>query len=169
MNEAPATSLHPVLAHTRFRRARVSYDVTQAPSAAALLDHSTRAPLPGRDLAATATSPAAARLVLTSRGLPWRIVLAPAPDVQGAVMTNADVLRAVHVALAAPATRAEWDALDTKAQKRVSAAFEARCKRSGQGREGGLRRVDWLEGRTRLVGVRMDRPGEGRLVFRDPK
>jgi hypothetical protein len=143
--------------------------VTQGPTAAALLDHSTRAPIAGRDLAATATAPSAARLVLTARGLPWRIVLASASDAPGAVMTNLDVLRAVHVALAAPATRAEWDALDSKTQKKVSAAFEARCKRSGSGREGGLRRVDWLESRTRLVGIRMGRPGEGRLVFRDPK
>lgn len=52
---------------------------------------------------------------------------------------------------------------------RVTKAYEERCVRMGGGWEGGVRRVDWLGGKTRLVGIEVDKveggKGVGKLVF----
>jgi hypothetical protein len=55
-------------------------------------------------------------------------------------------------------------------QRKVADAYERRCTRMGGGWEGGVRRIDWLGRKTRLVGIEVERTVEGgsvgRLVFR---
>ena len=88
-----------------------------------------------------------------------------------AFVTNLDLLYALHTTLLTRVTPQEWEALGhgSRAQKEVTQAYEKRCKRMGGGWDGGVRRVDWLHGRTRLVGVEVDRYGRdcgtGKLVF----
>ncbi|EJF56903.1 hypothetical protein BD309DRAFT_533252 [Dichomitus squalens] len=89
----------------------------------------------------------------------------------GATITNLDVLYAVHNTLMVPITPEEWEALGhgSKAQQKVTAAYQRRCTRMGGGWEGGVRRIDWLGEKTWLIGVEVDKAaghgGAGKLVF----
>jgi hypothetical protein len=85
-------------------------------------------------------------------------------------VSNLDVLCAVHNTLLARVTHQEWDALGkgSRAQRRVTRAYEKRCSRMGGGWEGGVRRIDYLGEKVRLVGVEVDRTAAGgvaRVVF----
>ncbi|KAL7277093.1 hypothetical protein PYCCODRAFT_1465497 [Trametes coccinea BRFM310] len=89
----------------------------------------------------------------------------------GSSITNLDVLYAVHTTLMVPITPEEWEALGhgSKAQQKVTRAYERRCQRMGGGWEGGVRRIDWLGEKTWLIGVEVDKAagygGAGKLVF----
>lgn len=89
----------------------------------------------------------------------------------GASISNLDVLYAVHNTLMVPITPEEWEALGhgSKAQQKVTRAYEQRCTRMGGGWEGGVRRIDWLGEKTWLIGVEVDKAaghgGAGKLVF----
>ncbi|KAI0947672.1 hypothetical protein AcW1_009373 [Taiwanofungus camphoratus] len=189
----PAMHMHPLLTHTRLHRAPLTYDVTFTPSARTVLDRATHSAIPSHTLAQPATEPpmsAGSRLVLRSHKFPWPVVVnasahagtaSPGPHFtigttkrsrtgSGGAITNLDVLYAVHTTLMTPVTPEEWEALGhgSKAQQRVACAYEQRCTRMGGGWEGGVRRVDWLGGKTRLVGVEVDKSsggGAGKLVF----
>ncbi|KAI0765921.1 hypothetical protein BD413DRAFT_481707 [Trametes elegans] len=86
-------------------------------------------------------------------------------------ITNLDVFYAVHTTLMVPITPEEWEALGhgSKAQQKVTRAYERRCTRMGGGWEGGVRRIDWLGEKTWLVGVEVDKSaghgGAAKLVF----
>ncbi|KAI0353874.1 hypothetical protein OH77DRAFT_555854 [Trametes cingulata] len=86
-------------------------------------------------------------------------------------ITNLDVLYAVHTTLMVPITPEEWEALGhgSKAQQKVTRAYERRCTRMGGGWEGGVRRIDWLGEKTWLIGVEVDKAaghgGAGKLCF----
>ncbi|KAI8974828.1 hypothetical protein BD414DRAFT_175399 [Trametes punicea] len=92
----------------------------------------------------------------------------------GSSITNLDVLYAVHTTLMVPITPEEWEALGhgSKAQQKVTRAYESRCTRMGGGWEGGVRRIDWLGEKTWLIGVEVDKAagygGAGKLVFGKP-
>jgi hypothetical protein len=171
--------MHPLLAHGRLKRALISYDVQHAPTSKALLNRRTHEAITPEMLAEPATAPALpcnAQLTLTHPLLPRPVIVSPSPSggagARHSAITTLDVLAALHAALHRPAGKAEWDALGTgsTAQRRVRDAFERRCA-SGT-RENGLKRIDWLAGKTRLVGIEVDRSGTGatgRLVFASPK
>ncbi|GBE88835.1 predicted protein [Sparassis crispa] len=184
----PALHMHPLLAYTRLHRAPITYDVTFTPSARTVLDRATHSAIPAHTLAQPATEPATSagsRLVLRSHKFPWpvivgassssargaRFTIGPSPGSKGETLTVLDVLYAVHTTLMAPVTPEEWEALGhgSRAQQKVTRAYERRCTRLGGGWEGGVRRVDWLGEKTRLVGVEVDKSGPGagagKLVF----
>jgi hypothetical protein len=82
----------------------------------------------------------------------------------------------VHSTLSKRVTAEEWNALgaDSMEQRKVRKAYEKRCTKLGGGWESGVRRIDWLHGKTRLAGVEVDKNGAGssgvcRLVFAHPK
>ncbi|KAJ3738373.1 hypothetical protein DFH05DRAFT_1525825 [Lentinula detonsa] len=82
----------------------------------------------------------------------------------------ADVLHAVHTTLSHPATPEEWDALGrgSHAQRKISLAYDRRCRSLGSGWDGGIRRVDWLGEKFRLIGVEVEKDSDsrvGNLVF----
>jgi hypothetical protein len=173
--------MSPLLAHGLLRRAPISYDTQHAPAAAAL-DRRTRTPVASVLLSEPATAPALpcnAVLALAHPALPWPVLVSPSPSggpgARHAPLTNLDVLSALHASLHRRAGRTEWDALGagSPAQRRVRAAFERRCAEAGgDERARGLKRIDWLGGKTRLVGIEVDRRGggaAGRLVFASPK
>jgi hypothetical protein len=85
-------------------------------------------------------------------------------------VTNLDVLYAVHNTLSVRVTHQEWEALGhgSRAQRKITRAYEKRCSKMGGGWEGGVRRIDYLGDKMRLVGVEVDKTTEGgvaKLVF----
>ncbi|EIN08143.1 hypothetical protein PUNSTDRAFT_143829 [Punctularia strigosozonata HHB-11173 SS5] len=186
-SSTPLVDMHPLFTSTRLHNAPISYDITYAPSASSVLDRKTHAPVAGATLAQPATEPAVpvtSRLVLTSHKFPWAVVVNPSSaggrhthTSRSTPITNLDVLHAVHSTLAKRVTAEEWNSLgaDSMVQRKVRKAYEKRCKKLGGGWEGGVRRIDWLHGKTRLAGVEVDKnagagaSGVCRLVFASPK
>ncbi|KAI0783737.1 hypothetical protein C8Q75DRAFT_725389 [Abortiporus biennis] len=178
--------MHPLLAYTRLHRAPLSYDVTFTPSARTVLDRTTHSAIPSHTLSQPATdppTPSSSRLVLRCDKFPWPIVVGPSgprftigpakhshSKSAGGFITNLDVLYAVHTTLLTAVTPEEWESLGhgSKKQAKVTKAYEKRCTRMGGGWEGGVKRIDWLGSKTRLVGVEVDKSAGragGKLVF----
>lgn len=184
--------MHPLLAASQFSRAPICYDVSRPPSPQTIVDRSTRSAIPTHTLNQPATDPPTmSRLVLRSSKFPWPIVVdagcssqkktVPKFYLGGSSPTNshypsstsvscADVLHAVHNTLSHAATPEEWDALGrgSHAQRKISRAYDRRCRSLGSGWDGGIRRVDWLGEKCRLVGVEVDKDSGssvGNLVF----
>ncbi|KAL4262901.1 DUF6699 domain-containing protein [Pleurotus pulmonarius] len=141
--------------------------------------------------------PTSSRLVLKADKLPWPIVVSPshvsssssskpksAPRfyIHGSHsghgsssssgsphVSNLDVLYAVHSTLFMRITQEEWEQLGhgSRSQRKITRAYEKRCIKMGGGWEGGVRRLDWLGGKTRLVGIELDKSGDGtgKLLF----
>ena len=185
--------VHPLFAYSRLHHAPIQYDVCQTPSARTVLDCTTHSPVPAHTLAQPATNPPTAapdQLVLRSHKFPWTIIVKTSSvstsnknpkrskklkrsnsrsSVTGTVITNLDVLYAIHTTLLARVTPEEWEALGngSKAQRKVTRAYEKRCSIMG-GWEGGVRRVDWLGGKTHLTGIEVEKSSGnsvGKLVF----
>lgn len=176
--------MHPLLAHSRLHRAPITYDVTFTPSARTVLDRATHSPIPTHTLSQPATdppTPASSRLILRSHKFPWPVVVGASgprftigPSKHGrsdSYISNLDVLYAVHTTLLHPVTPGEWESLGngSRAQQKVTKAYEKRCTKMGGGWEGGVRRIDWLGSKTRLVGIEVDkangRNNVGKLIF----
>ncbi|KAH8070762.1 hypothetical protein BXZ70DRAFT_775189 [Cristinia sonorae] len=178
--------MHPLLAYTRLHRAPITYDVMFTPSARTVLDRTTHSAIPSHTLSQPATdppTPSSSRLVLRSHKFPWPVVIGPSGPrftigsskrsrtSSADAITILDVLYAVHTTLLMPVTPDEWDALGhgSRAQQKVTKAYEKRCTRMGGGWEGGVKRIDWLGSKTRLIGVEVEKsagkPGTGKLVF----
>lgn len=87
-------------------------------------------------------------------------------------LTNLDVIHAVYSTLRAPVSRREWEALGggSSAQKRVAEAYKSRCEELRDPREwdAGVRRSDFLCGRTVFWGVDCRADGVCELVFSKP-
>jgi len=177
--------MHPLLATTRLHSAPISYDILYTPSTRTVVDRTTHTAVPSHTLSQPATeppTPSSARIVLRSDKFPWPIVVGPSKSgsrfylggsdkSSRSAITNLDVLYALHTTLLTRVTPQEWEALGhgSRSQRKVTEAYESRCKRMGGGWEGGVRRIDWLHGKTRLVGVEIDKHGNahgmGKLVF----
>ncbi|KAK7441530.1 hypothetical protein VKT23_016521 [Stygiomarasmius scandens] len=88
-------------------------------------------------------------------------------------ITNSDLILALHRTLSSRVTREEWDALGkgSRAQRKVTRAYERRTRALGD-KEGGVRRIDWLGEKTRLIGIEVDKTasetGVAKLVFGKP-
>ncbi|KAF9234749.1 hypothetical protein BU15DRAFT_89872 [Melanogaster broomeanus] len=182
--------MHPLFASTRLHNAPISYDVTYTPSSRTVLDRTTHTAVPAHTLAQPATdphTPASSRIVLRSDKFPWPVVVGPSnPSGSGfyvgsspsksrsATITNLDLLHSLHTTLLTRVTPQEWEALGhgSRAQRKVTRAYENRCTKMGGGWDGGVRRVDWLHGKTRLIGIEVERNSNGvrtgKLVFGKP-
>lgn len=92
----------------------------------------------------------------------------------GNTITILDVLYAINTTLMVRVTQEEWNALgkQSRAQRKVAAAYERRCTRMGSGWEGGVRRIDWLGQKTILAGIDVESSvgygSKGKLVFAKP-
>ncbi|ESK85534.1 hypothetical protein Moror_10070 [Moniliophthora roreri MCA 2997] len=187
--------MHPLLAASRRARAPISYDVMFAPSSTTIMDRTTRTSVPSHTLQQPATDPPTpGRLVLRSDKFPWSIIvqagvssasasqtpksaakfrLGVTPALKGSV-SNLDLIHALHSTLHTPVTKEEWDALGagSRAQRKVTKAYESRCHAAGTGWDQGVKRIDWLGGKTRLIGVEVDKTasdtGVAKLVFGKP-
>lgn len=174
--------MHPLFAYShQVHHAPILYDVRRTLSAQTVMDSTTRSPVPAHTLTQPATDPpttAPDHLLLKSHKFPWMIVVkASSPShseetersnqrssVTANVITNWDVLCAVYTTLVARVTPDEYEALgnESQAQRRVSRAYERRCSVMGSQKKG-IRRVDWLGGKTHLIGIKVDRSSGGRI------
>ncbi|KAG6332792.1 hypothetical protein ID866_6294 [Astraeus odoratus] len=185
----PSLHMHPLFASTRLHSAPISYDITYTPSSRTVLDRTTQSAVPPHTLAQPATdppTPASSRLILRSDKFPWPVVVGPSSSgssssgcyvasspskSRSSSITNLDLLYALHSTLLARVTPQEWEALGhgSRAQRKVTRAYEKRCTKMGGGWEGGVRRLDWLHGKTKLIGIEVEKHGNGanmgRLVF----
>ncbi|KAK7038624.1 hypothetical protein R3P38DRAFT_548620 [Favolaschia claudopus] len=167
-------TLHPLFAYVRpTNHAPISCDILYPPSSHTILDRSTRSPISYETLLEPATQPPLySQLVLKSELFPWEIVVRPNAAATGtsfpfpstspakrrrhrAPISNIDVLFALHESLSEKVTQKEWVRLgrNSRIQRRLSRAYERRCATLGAGWDEGVRRVDWLDGRTRVVGM----------------
>lgn len=70
--------MHPLFASSRLHHAPISYDVVYPPSTIAIVDRSTRSPIPMHTLTQPATDPPThTELILTSDKFPWKVVVLP--------------------------------------------------------------------------------------------
>ncbi|KAF8431105.1 hypothetical protein L210DRAFT_3729048 [Boletus edulis BED1] len=182
--------MHPLFASTRLHSAPISYDVTYTPSSRTVLDRTRHTAVPTHTLSQPATdppTPAASRLVLRSDKFPWPVIVGPSTSSPSGTsfyiagssnrssrspnITNLDLLYSLHTTLLTRVTPQEWEALGhgSRAQRKVTRAYEKRCAKMGGGWEGGVRRLDWLHGKTRLIGIEVEKHGNGhrtgKLVF----
>ncbi|EGO04133.1 hypothetical protein SERLA73DRAFT_102479 [Serpula lacrymans var. lacrymans S7.3] len=181
--------MHPLFATTRLHSAPISYDVLFAPSSRTALDRTTHTAVPAHTLAQPATDPptlATSRIVLRSDKFPWPVIVTPSSlnpssgssfylgsskGGRSAALSNMDLLYSVHTTLLTRITPQEWEALGhgSRAQRKITRAYEKRCTKMGGGWEGGVRRIDWLHGKTRLIGIEAEKHGSavgsGKLVF----
>ncbi|KAG5339423.1 hypothetical protein C0989_004299 [Termitomyces sp. Mn162] len=136
--------------------------------------------------------PTTSQLVLTSPKFPWEVIATSArnnsastssPNASSVSIamvrhtTNLDVLRAIHLTLATPVLPEEWALLSGSQKKRILKAYERRCINADGGWDEGVRRVDFLCGKTLLVGIDFVRGKEkdgvepsvkGKMIFAHP-
>ena len=106
-------------------------------------------------LSQQATYPASPSIILLTEALPWSITV----EAKSSFVTVYDVLQALHSSLRLQVTKTEWASLSRASQDMIAAYFHKRVdgfsdlvKREKQlGR--GVRRLDFLVGRTRLYGI----------------
>lgn len=186
-----ALHMHPILTYSRLSQAPISYNVIHPPTSRTVVDRNTRASVPAHTLQQPATDPfTLSALVLTSEKLPWPVAvssgysgpksysadpaLAQRKASTASPVTNNDVLHTLYETLHARVTQVEWDALGSgsRDQKRIWKTYETRCEQAGGGWSAGVRRVDWLGEKTKLVGIEVDKSigggGRGRLMFARP-
>ena len=133
-------------------RPAIKYDVSVHPSSATAHHGHIHAILAG-----PATNPPVPLLTIISPQLPWPIPVHAPPR---AFVSVSDVLIAIYHTLRKHITEHEYNSLlSYGARKRVKEAYEHRylCahdrRASAEEKKGGLRRVDFLMGRTRLLGL----------------
>ena len=160
----------------RSKKSYIEYDVTFLPSARSVMNRHTRSAFPEQTLLQPVTrQPTTSRLTLRSHKFPWSITVSPSPP-KGAPktafyigsaptaaqqigpITILDVLQAIHLSLNTPVTQQEWETLGagSKTQKKVTKAYRARCTKMGGGWESGVRRIDWLGSKTKLIGLEVE-------------
>ncbi|KAL0564701.1 hypothetical protein V5O48_017341 [Marasmius crinis-equi] len=159
-----------------------------------IVDRSTRTAVPSHTLGQPATDPPTlGKLVLRSDKFPWAVVVhagISSTNASGSKsaakfylggsssastrVSNLDLMHAVYATLCARVTKEEWEALGagSRAQRKVTKAYERRCRALGGGWDQGVKRIDWLSGKTRLIGVEVDKAasdsGVAKLVFGKP-
>lgn len=123
------------------------------------------APLAPHALNLPATMPRVSQLTLTINGLPWSIRVTSTTNPLHAI-TNLDVVESIYASLRVPVSRREWEGLghNSKVQLRITDAYGKRCAQTHDW-EGGVRRSDFLLGRTILVGIESKADGAYEPIF----
>ncbi|KAF9255130.1 hypothetical protein L218DRAFT_366393 [Marasmius fiardii PR-910] len=144
---------HSLLAYSGSHHPLLNFDVTLPISAMTARYH----PLPSSLLSESALSPAVPSLVLTTHHLPWSITIYPS---NLNYVTVRDVLEGIYRVLRKNVSHNEYGWITShKEQSRVNEAYERRYSRirdysaSREEKQGGVRRVDFLRGRTRFMGI----------------
>ena len=113
--------------------------------------------LPSHVLAEPATSPPLPSMTITCRNLPWAVRVAPSgQSKQGSFVTVNDVVDTLRRAMRVIVTKAEFDQVQTvDGQRRIEDAYRRRYQKinNEQERSSGIRRVDFLMGRTTFAGL----------------
>ena len=113
--------------------------------------------LPSHVLAEPATSPPLPSMNITCRNLPWVVRVAPSGhSKQGPFVTVNDVMDTLRRAMRVIVTKAEFDQVQTvDRQRRIEDAYRRRYQKIGDEQERctGIRRVDFLMGKTTFAGM----------------
>ncbi|KAH8823051.1 hypothetical protein DL96DRAFT_1616540 [Flagelloscypha sp. PMI_526] len=137
--------IHPILGVSAIPA--LSWDVSKPLASLVPLDKN----MPQVVLAEPATNPGFTTLRLSISGIPWCINVASLTP----VITIYDVLKAIERFMKTPVTAAEYQSIPTNAQREaVSRAFTARHGGDATVKHEGLKRVDWLCGRYRFLGLK---------------
>ncbi|CAA7261296.1 unnamed protein product [Cyclocybe aegerita] len=153
--KAPSPSRHSatVRPHHYLENAAVVWDLIDSPASITRHHHL----VSSSALREPATSPALSALYITSPYLPWTIKVYPS---NGRYVTVGDVFDYIYRSLRMNITSNEWNSFPTEHdQRRATRAYEHRYRRLRSTREyeeekrSGMKRVDFLMGRTRFVGI----------------
>ncbi|KAF9258820.1 hypothetical protein L218DRAFT_711291 [Marasmius fiardii PR-910] len=146
--------VHPLLTYSDSYQPPLNFDVTLGLSGLTARYR----PLPTPVLSDPAISPAVSFLMLKTDFLPWMIPIYASSN--GYFVTVRDVLNGIYMGLRKNVTRDEWNSILSRSDRvRVGEAYERRCGRisdcylSREERQGGVKRVDFLCGRTRFMGL----------------
>ena len=154
-------AIHPYLAFHPYVPP-IIYDVTLPPHMLAPnMDASPRS-LPSRVLEEPATQPSMHTMTLIIDQFPWRLTIPPTK----LYVSVRDLLEALYRFLRHPVLPSEYNALPTQALKdEVSTAFHKRCQRAPSKEAAdeqyrkGVKRVDFLRGQTRFMGLSSTKVG----------
>ncbi|KAH7887214.1 hypothetical protein F5I97DRAFT_1119575 [Phlebopus sp. FC_14] len=148
-------AIHPLLAFHPYV-APTLYDVTLPPHTLAANARSSPTTLPPHILDEPATQPSMNTLTLISDMLPWRLTIHPSRH----YVSVLDVFHALYPFLRQPVSAAEFKTLPSQeARDEVALAFHTRCRRSvshegyEEQKAKGVKRVDFLMGRNRFMGL----------------
>ena len=120
----------------------LKFDITQP------VDHDFG--LSPEEFGSSAVHPPVRVLVLeTDQGYPRNINVHASDEGSDIGITVEDVLRAISTDLRETSIQREWAALNEERRREVEETFEDRA-RTEEDRSGGLRKIDYLRGRTRL-------------------
>ncbi|KAH6908447.1 hypothetical protein BKA70DRAFT_1279752 [Coprinopsis sp. MPI-PUGE-AT-0042] len=147
---------HPALQH--LSSPSLDYDVTQYKPT------STNPKLPLElELNLPATSPPSAYMELISPSLPWRVIIQPGKGIPGApagIITVKDVLLGIYTSLRQPILQTEFDLIpDVQVRNAITDAYRNRCNSSPDlsvtqhELKRGVRRVDFLRGESKFLGI----------------
>ncbi|KAF8645130.1 hypothetical protein AX16_007958 [Volvariella volvacea WC 439] len=110
-----------------------------------------------------ATEPPLPSLFLRCRHLPWIITIQASPK-RAPFVTILDVITGIYQALQQPASKEEYLREDQNRQLAIARAFEARTAHNPQEYRRGLKRIDFLDGRHRFIGI--SKTDEGPQVWK---
>jgi hypothetical protein len=150
--------LHPILQFSL--NPAIDFDISFPPTSITAPHH--------HALADSAVNPPLACLALIFPYLPWPITVTPALQLPESFVTVADVLVALHRALRLAVHPDEYNALPSHEDKhKVNASYKLRYIRitdpvaHEEEKRKGVKRVDFLMGRTRFLGLSPTSVGPG--------
>ena len=154
-------AIHPLLAyHPHFPP--IVYEVFSPPHTLAPSMHASPLSLPAAVLEESATQPGMHTMTLLIEQFPWRLVIPPTKH----YVSVRDLIEALYCFLRHPVLQSEYNTLPTQALKdEVSLAFHSRCGRAPSKEaaeeqyQKGVKRVDFLRGRTRFMGLSSTKVG----------
>ena len=156
----------PVRAHPLLDTSAVTYDLMDHPST--ITTHNNYS-LSTRTLHEQATTPPLSFLTISSIHLPWTIKVYAS---NGSYVTIEDVFDSIYRTLRTNITSAEFNMFSTQNdQRRATRAYEQRYRRLRNNKayenekRGGMKRVDFLMGHTKFLGISNNshRPDEWQL------
>ncbi|KAK7441526.1 hypothetical protein VKT23_016516 [Stygiomarasmius scandens] len=157
-----ATKLHYLLAYIPFQHPAVYYDLSLHPSTVERY-HSTSV------LSESATDPPMPSLIVTCPHLNWELFITPSLDSRRSYVSVSDVFHSLYSGLRAAVHPVEYEALPSQdTVNNVNQAYFSRCRNIGdyytqlEEQKKGVKRVDFLMGRNRFLGL-SSRRGDTRI------
>lgn len=154
-------AIHPLLAFHPYVPP-IIYDASLPPLTLAPNIHASPLSLPARVLDEAATQPSMRTMTLLIEQFPWRLVIPPTKH----FVSVRDLVEALYCFLRHPVLPSEYNTLPTQALRdEVSIAFHNRCRRAptkeaaDEQYQKGVKRVDFLRGRTRFMGLSSTKVG----------
>lgn len=142
------------------------YNLNLPPTSDMLNDFGTRT---NHIWAAPATYPTSNSMMVVCDQLPWALRIDPIRN--GSYISVSDVLLGLHHSLRKNVKQDEFDTLSLQRRKVVSLAYQERCDalynsvRYKVELSNGLKRIDFLTGRSKFSGIKPGKKGEWVLVI----